>query len=104
MSSLRTTGICFSKKKQPNPLLGQVQFSLLALLTSSPGDTTSKADLLEKHPPEAGVLGGCRRKPIHPFTHLTEGQSAAGFPGGSAVKNLPANIGDAGDAGSVPGS
>jgi len=27
-----------------------------------------------------------------------------GFSGGSAVKNLPANAGDAGDAGSIPGS
>ena len=27
-----------------------------------------------------------------------------GFPGGSAVKNLPANAGDAGDTGSIPES
>ena len=27
-----------------------------------------------------------------------------GFPGGSVVKNLPANAGDAGDGGSIPGS
>ena len=27
-----------------------------------------------------------------------------GFPGGSMVKNLPANAGDAGDVGSIPGS
>ena len=26
-----------------------------------------------------------------------------GFPGGSAVKNSSANVGDAGDAGSIPG-
>ena len=26
-----------------------------------------------------------------------------GFPGGSVVKNTPANAGDAGDVGSVPG-
>ena len=26
-----------------------------------------------------------------------------GFPGGSMVKNLPANAGDAGDMGSIPG-
>ena len=26
------------------------------------------------------------------------------FPGGSVVKNLPANVGDAGNEGSVPGS
>ena len=26
-----------------------------------------------------------------------------GFPGGAAVKNLPANAGDTGDAGSIPG-
>ena len=26
-----------------------------------------------------------------------------GFPGGSALKNLPANAGDAGDTGSIPG-
>ena len=28
----------------------------------------------------------------------------SGFPGGSAVKNLPVNAGDAGDIGSIPGS
>ena len=27
-----------------------------------------------------------------------------GFPGGSALKNLPANAEDAGDVGSIPGS
>ena len=27
-----------------------------------------------------------------------------GFPGGSAVKNLPANAGNSGDLGSIPGS
>ena len=27
-----------------------------------------------------------------------------GFPGGRVVKNLPANAGDAGDTGSIPGS
>ena len=27
-----------------------------------------------------------------------------GFPGGAVVKNLPANAGDTGDVGSVPGS
>ena len=27
-----------------------------------------------------------------------------GFPGGSVIKNLPANAGDTGDVGSVPGS
>ena len=27
-----------------------------------------------------------------------------GFPGGSALKNLPANAEDAGDMGSIPGS
>ena len=27
----------------------------------------------------------------------------AGFPGGSVVKNLPANAGDIGDEGSIPG-
>ena len=27
-----------------------------------------------------------------------------GFPGGSVVKNPPANAGDAGDTGSIPGS
>ena len=27
-----------------------------------------------------------------------------GFPGGTVVKNLPANTGDTGDMGSIPGS
>ena len=29
---------------------------------------------------------------------------SSGFPGGSVVKNLPANAGHTGDAGSIPGS
>ena len=33
-----------------------------------------------------------------------EKSSRHGFPGGSAVKKLPANTGDEGDVGSVPGS
>ena len=32
------------------------------------------------------------------------GHNRGGFPGGSVVKNLPANAGDVGDAGSIPGS
>ena len=31
-------------------------------------------------------------------------KSGTGFPGGTVVKNLPANAGDAGDMGSFPGS
>ena len=31
-------------------------------------------------------------------------QTFRGFPGGTVVKNLPANAGDTGDAGSIPGS
>ena len=31
-------------------------------------------------------------------------QHAVGFPGGSVVKNPPANAGDTGDVGSIPGS
>ena len=38
------------------------------------------------------------------FSKLRLCHPAAGFPGGSVVKNLPANIGHAGDAGSIPGS
>ena len=30
--------------------------------------------------------------------------SSRGFPGGAVVKNLPANIGDTGGAGLIPGS
>ena len=33
-----------------------------------------------------------------------EVEDDTGFPGGSVVKNLPTNAGDAGDAGSIPGS
>ena len=44
---------------------------------------------LRLHTPNAGGLGS------------TSGQ---GFPGGSMVKNPPANAGDAGDMGSIPGS
>ena len=32
------------------------------------------------------------------------GSWVLGFPGGSVVKNPPANAGDAGDMGSIPGS
>ena len=31
-------------------------------------------------------------------------KDSGGFPGGSVVKNLPANAGDARDMGSIPGS
>ena len=34
---------------------------------------------------------------------LVKASLAAGFPGGSVVKNLPASTGDAGDVGSIPG-
>ena len=77
---------------------------LLALITSlPPGDTTSKTDLLKKHPPEAGVLRDWRRKTIHSFTHITEGQSSGGFPGGSVVKNVLDSTGDVRDLGLTPG-
>ena len=33
-----------------------------------------------------------------------EGNGEVGLPGCTVVKNLPANAGDAGDAGSIPGS
>ena len=33
-----------------------------------------------------------------------EGNGEDGLPGGTVVKNPPANAGDAGDAGSIPGS
>ena len=35
---------------------------------------------------------------------LTSKCEQRGFPGGSVVKNLPANAGDAGDMGLIPGS
>ena len=38
------------------------------------------------------------------FSKLRLYHPATGFPGGSLVKNLPANIGHAGDMGSIPGS
>ena len=34
---------------------------------------------------------------------MDEASKNLGFPGGSVVKNLPANAGDAGDEGSIPG-
>ena len=33
---------------------------------------------------------------------LPKARSISGFPGGSVVKNPPANAGDAGDSGSIP--
>ena len=43
---------------------------------------------------------------MEPVQHgnLEHGQYDLGFPGGSVEKNLPANEGDAGDAGSIAGS
>ena len=35
---------------------------------------------------------------------MLKASALMGFPGGSVVKNLPANAGDTGDAGSIPGS
>ena len=36
--------------------------------------------------------------------YLVSSTEQIGFPGGSVVKNLPANVGDTGDAGSIPWS
>lgn len=56
-----------SEKRQPaaSPLLGQILLSTCSFTSPPPGGTTSKSDLLEKHPPEAGVLGDWRRKIVH---------------------------------------
>ena len=41
---------------------------------------------------------------FHIFAHFNiESSRGGGFPGGSVIRNLPANAGDAGDKGSVPG-
>ena len=37
------------------------------------------------------------------FQHIKRVEGNMGFPGGSVVKNLPANAGDTGDAGLIPG-
>ena len=37
------------------------------------------------------------------MAHLSSPKATMGFPGGSVVKNPPANVGDSGDAGSIPG-
>ena len=42
-------------------------------------------------------LGATHPNDLHPHTQLE------GFPGGTSVKNLPANVGDIGDAASIPG-
>ena len=44
--------------------------------------------------------------PAHTPIHLCKAMhlQLPGFPGGSVVKNRPANAGDVGDAGSIPGS
>ena len=41
---------------------------------------------------------------IFPLSFLLVQNSTTGFPGGSVVKNLPAEAGAAGDAGLIPGS
>ena len=41
-------------------------------------------------------------QPFH-FTEKLPLQTILDFPGGSVVKNLPANAGDAGDVGLIPG-
>ena len=42
--------------------------------------------------------------PVHQGLSGFPSSSQRGFPGGSVAKNLPANSGDAGDSGSIPGS
>ena len=39
---------------------------------------------------------------IHTHTHTHTHRADMGFPGGSVVKNPPANAGDTGDMGSIP--
>ena len=47
---------------------------------------------------------GCQLIPLyHLFVHLEGSPKILGFPGDSAVKNLPANAGDSGDSGLIPG-
>ena len=41
---------------------------------------------------------------VYDFTYLGLASSILGFPGGTVVKNLPANSGDAGNSGLIAGS
>ena len=47
-----------------------------------------------------GVAEECHWQPVLLYNYPTQ---LLGFPGGAVVKNLPANAGDAGDPGSIPG-
>ena len=49
----------------------------------------------------SGPSFSCVKSSVHTFVRLGIGLDIAGFPGGSEVKNLPAN---AGDTGSIPRS
>ena len=40
---------------------------------------------------------------MHALMGLPVSRNTVGFPGGTVVKNLPANAGDARDEGSIPG-
>ena len=46
---------------------------------------------------------GSHRVGHDPATNTTTTMAALGLPGGSVVKNLPANAGDTGDTVSIPG-
>ena len=47
---------------------------------------------------------GCKESDITERLSLSLSDGPRGFPGGSVVKNLPANAGDTRDAGLIPGS
>ena len=49
------------------------------------------------------VLNLKKKNRTNAFFFLVSYKALLGFPGGSVVKNLPANAGDTGDAGSNPG-
>ena len=55
----------------------------------------------EDVPPILTDCGGSFQRDF--YLHLTAGFPTYGFPGGSVVKNPPANAGDSGDMGSIPG-
>ena len=65
-------------------------------------------DLNSNYAPIASIpltaLLKCKYISIHDMTCYVMLCCNMGFPGGSAIKNLPKNVGDTRDSGSIPGS
>ena len=100
------SGVRSFSEPHTDPNIGQglpCSFSVVQLLPLQQGPSPLSAFFLSQHSFSLGpclpsyiFLQSVRWKfPLNPFYY---------FPGGSVAKNLPANAGDTGDVGSIPGS